>query len=137
MSTESSNGTTAQIKAISKRYIPAILYLAERMAASDKDLASKERTVILQLAEAANMKDFRHKKEFSEMDEDKACNTLDIEPARRAALVVLALILKADGQRRPEEHDYFRRVRTKLGADSIKVPVDLEAHKEMATRFFS
>ena len=136
MSTELPSSSRPPAKPLPKKYLPAILYLADRMSAIDKDVVSKERSLIFQLAEFANMSDFRSKREFMDMDEEKACTILDIEVARHAALVVMALILKADGLRKPEEHNYFRKIREKLGAASVSVPVELEAHKTYAARFF-
>ena len=136
MPTESTTTSRPPAKPLSKRYIPAILYLADRMSTADRDVATRERTIINQLAEAANMADYKHRRDFLDLDEDKACNALDIETARYAALVVLALILKADGMRKPEEHDFFRKIRTKLQAESVSVPVEMEAHKAFAIKFF-
>ena len=129
-------GTTTQEKPLQKKYLPAILFLAEKMAEADKRLDKKERILIRQLADAANMSNFHHDKDFLKLNEDKACQKLDNERARKAALVVLSLVLKADGMRRPEEFKYFRHVRNKLQADPISVPTELTAHKEEALKYF-
>lgn len=133
------NGEETQVlqpdRAVPKKYIPAILYLAERMASSDRNTVARERSVIDDIAEAVDLKNFRHAKDFKELTEDKACKALEIQLAQRAALVVMALVLKADDKRRPEEHDFFRRVREKLGAPPITVPVDLGAHRSLAFKY--
>lgn len=119
------------------KYLEPILYLAERMARSDKELAAAERRVVDVLARQAHMKDFRTKPWYRELNDDSACKKLDIDAAKRGCLVVLTLVLKADVKKKPEEHEYFHRLRMMLGADPIVVPVDYEQHKKLALEYVS
>lgn len=124
-------------RALPSKYVEPIMYLADRMATADKKVVSKERSIIDVLAEAVNKKGFRNERSFMDLNEDKACAVLDVEPAKRGALVVMALVLKADHQRVDAEHDYFHKIRGKLGSAPITVPVDLEAHKTLALKYLA
>jgi len=119
------------------KYLEPILYLAERMAKSDKELAAAERRFVDELAKAAGMKDFRTKPWYRELTDESACKKLDIDAAKRGCLVVLTLVLKADVKKKPEEHEYFHRLRVMMGAEPITVPVDLEQHKKLAMEYVS
>jgi len=120
-----------------RKYVEPILYLAERMARSDKELAAAERRVVDVLAKHAGLKDFRAKSWYRELSDVTACKRLDIDAAKRGCLVVLTLVLKADIKKKPEEHEYFTRLRMLLGAEPIIVPIDLELHKQLALEYVS
>lgn len=122
-------------RALPKKYVEPILYLADRMSSADKHVVVKERSIIEDLAEAANRKNFRSERGFADLSEDKACQMLEIDAAKRGALVVMALVLKADLSRVDSEHEYFRKIRAKLGAQPVTVPVGLEAHKQLALKY--
>ena len=122
-------------RALPSKYLEPIMYLADRMASADKKMVTKERSVIDVLAEAVNKKGFRRSRSYLDLDEDKACSMLDVAPAKRGALVVMALVLKSDHERLDVEHQYFRKIRDKLGTDPIIVPVDLEAHRQLALKY--
>ena len=118
-----------------RKYVEPILYLADRMAESDKELAAAERRMIDFLAEKSKQKDFRRQKWYRELSDKSACDRLDIDAAKLGALVVLTLVLKADVKKKAEEHTYFTRIRTQLGAPPIVVPADLEAHRRLALEY--
>jgi hypothetical protein len=120
-----------------KKYHEPILYLADRMSESDKNVAVKERSVIEDLAAAVNKGNFRAEKWYREMTEENACGLLDIEAAKRGALVVLALVLKSDQNRLDSEHDFFRKIREMLRTAPVTVPVDLEAHRALAFKYLA
>ena len=120
---------------VPRKYLLSILFLAERMAVSDRDVPVKERLMIDMLAEEVDMRDFRNDKTYRLLSDHKACDNLDIDAAKEAALVVIALVLKADGVRRPEEQEYFTKVREMLGADPVMVPGEMEAHKALALAY--
>ena len=124
-------------KPLPRKYVEPILYLADRMASADKEIAPKERHIIDDLAQAANRKGFRDERWFRTLTEEAACKALDIEIAKRGALVVLALVLKADSARKPEEHQLFTRIRTKLEAPPVTVPLELDSHKKLALKYIS
>ncbi len=133
---ETSSGNVIEpTRALPKKYVEPILYLADRMATADKDFEVHERRIIDDLASAANKKGFRNERWFKDFTEKSACDLLDIEAAKRAALVVLALVLKSDSKRKPEEHEFFTRVRTMLGTAPVTVPVDLETHRQLALKY--
>lgn len=118
-----------------RKYVEPILYLADRMAESDKELAAAERRMVDYLAENARVKDFRRQKWYRELNDKAACERLDIDTAKLGALVVLTLVLKSDVKKKPEEHSYFTRIRALLGAPPVVVPADLEAHRKLALEY--
>jgi hypothetical protein len=121
---------------VSRRTAEPILYLADRMASADDEAVPRETRMIDMIADAVGMPTFRHQPWFREMTEDAAISRLNTELAKRAALVVLALILKADVKRKPSEHAYFSHIREALGAEPITVPVDLEQHRQLVLEYF-
>ncbi len=135
-----SNGESQVIqptKALPKKYVDPILYLADRMASVDKNVVIKETSIIETLAQAANKKDFRFERSYKEFTQESACAMLDIEAAKRGALVVMSLVLKADQTRLDTEHEYFTKIRTLLGSDPVAVPIDLETHKQLALKYLA
>ncbi len=122
-------------RAIPEKYLTSILFLADRMASSDAEVAEQEARMIDQLAKAVNMENFRKAPDYRLMSDRKACENLDAEAAKKAALVVISLVLKADQVRRNEEHEYFREVRSLLDTDPVAVLQDLEAHKALALEY--
>ena len=118
-----------------RKYVEPILYLADRMAESDKQLAAAERRMVDLLADNAKVKDFRRQKWYRELNDKTACERLDIDAAKLGALVVLTLVLKSDIKKKPEEHGYFSRIRALIGAPPIVVPVDLESHRKLALEY--
>jgi hypothetical protein len=120
---------------VPRKYLLSILFLAERMATSDGDVPVMQRRMIDVLAEEADMQDFHNDKTYRLLSDRKACDNLDIDAAKEAALVVITLVLKADGVRRPEELEYFTKVREMLGADPVMVPGEIEAHKALALEY--
>lgn len=121
---------------LSRRTAEPILYLAERMANADQDPVPREERVINMIADAVGMPTFRHQPWFREMTEAAAIERLNTDLAKKATLVVLSLVLKADVKRKPSEHAYFTHIREELGAEPITVPVDLDAHKSLALEYF-
>src|SRR5262245_32421124 len=118
-----------------RKYVEPILYLADRMAESDKQLAAAERRMVDELAVNAKVKDMRRQKWYRDLNDKTACERLDIDAAKLGALVVLTLVLKSDVKKKPEEHTYFSRIRTQLGAPPIVVPVDVESHRKLALEY--
>lgn len=124
-------------RALPRKYVNAILYLADRMSEADKKVVVKERSVIEELADAVGKKAFRTERWYRDMSVEKACGQIDIQAAKRATLVVLALVLKADFARLDSEHEFFHRIRKSLEADPVTVPVAVEAHKALALQYLA
>ncbi len=123
-------------RALSRKTAEPILYLADSMAKADEEVVPREMRMIDLVADAVGLPTFRHQPWFREMTEAAALQRLNTDLAKKATLVVLSLVLKADAKRRPEELAYFSKVRGQLGAPPITVPVDIEAHKELALQYF-
>ena len=121
---------------VSRRTAEPILYLADRMASSDQEAVPRELRMVDMVADACGLPTFRHQPWFREMTETAALERLNTELAKRAALVTLALVLKADVKRKPSEHAYFTHIREALGAPGVTVPVDLEAHRRLVLEYF-
>lgn len=138
--TEDTNTSNSRVyhppRPVSRRTAEPILFLADRMADADDSAVARETRIIDVLADAAGMPTFRHQPWYREMTESAAVSRLTTDLAKRATLVVLALVLKADVKRKPSEHAYFTRIREALGSNAITVPVDLEEHKQLALEFF-
>lgn len=121
---------------VSRRTAEPILFLAERMATADNEAVPREERVIDMIADAVGMPTFRHQPWFREMTEAAAIERLNTDLSKKAALVVLSLVLKADVRRKPSEHAYFSHIREELGAEPITVPVEVEDHKRLALEYF-
>ena len=124
----------APTRALPRKYAEPILYLADRMAGMGQ-AGSKVRATLQHLAEVAGLKDYGRQQWFRELNDQRACQRLDIESAKRGALVVLALLIKADPQATEAHRAYFTKVRTFLGAEPITVPADVEEHRRLALGF--
>ncbi|MCH7479668.1 MAG: hypothetical protein IIA14_16400 [SAR324 cluster bacterium] len=118
-----------------RKYIEPILFLAERMSMADGMVVPKERRMIEILAEAAGTADFREKRGYPNLTERRACEMLDEEEAKMGALVVISLVLKADFERKGVEQEFFHKIRKLLEAEPITVPVEFEAHKQLALQY--
>ncbi len=125
------------VRALPRKYVEPILYLADRMSEADKKVVVKERSVIEDLADAVGRNGFRTERWYLEMTVDKVCELLDTQAAKRAALVVMALVLKADFKRLDSEHAFFHKIRERLGAEPVTVPVGVEPHKALALRYLT
>jgi len=121
---------------LTRPQLEAILYLADRMCQADGEVVAAERKVINSLAEAANIRGFRQQKWYRDLTDETACDLLDLEVAKRGALVALTLVLKADLNRNSDEHGFFHKVRDRLATGPVTVPVDLKAHEELALEYF-
>ncbi len=124
-------------RALHRKYVEPILFLAERMASVDNQIAAAERRTVDELAAKAHMPDFRTKVWFREMKDSDACAKLDIDVAKMGALVVLTLVLKSDSKKKAQEFSYFTRIRTRLGAQPIAVPADYHEHMKLALQYLA
>lgn len=132
------NGSEIYIppRQLSRKSAEPILYLAEKMAESDQEKVPRESRMIDMIANAVGLSTFRHQPWYRDMTEAAAISRITTEISKKATLVVLSLVLKADSRRKPKEHQYFTWVREQIGADPITVPLDLEEHKKLALKYF-
>lgn len=121
---------------LSRRTAEPILFLADQMARADQEASPRETRMIDRLADAVGMPTFRTQPWYRDLTEAAAIEQISTDLAKRATMVVLALVLKADMKRKPSEMAYFRRIREALGADPVTVPVGLEEHMALALRYF-
>lgn len=120
-----------------RSFVEPIIFLAEQMAKKDRILPPPKPRMVDQLADAVGLDPEQRRRWFHDLDDDKACEKIDLESAKRGALVVLALVLKMDTNGGEEAQKYFTSIRKKLEMDSITVPADLEEHKELALEYLS
>lgn len=120
--------------AVPRKYIEPIMYLAERMSMQDKLVPAPGKRVVDQLAEALHIKDFRRQPWFRSMNDQRACELIDLETVKRAALIVLTLVMKGDTTRGDAAKAYFTKVRELMGIESIAVPSDMDAHMDLTLR---
>lgn len=121
---------------VSRRSAEPILFLADMMARADQDASPRELRMIDRLADAVGMPTFRHQPWFRDLTEAAAVSQITTDLSKRATMVVLTLILKADVKRRPSEIAYFRKLREAIGADPITVPVNIDDHMALALEYF-
>lgn len=118
-----------------RSYVEPIIFLADQMARKNRIIPVPENRMVDELADAAGIDTKQIKKWFHGMDDDDACEKIDLDLAKMGALVVMALVLKTDTTGGDEATAYFTMIRKKLGADPITVPSNLEAHKELALSY--
>lgn len=116
-------------------FLMAMFYLAEEMAQADGVRAISEQQTIDGLAGLAGVPEFRSHPWYRALNEDLACAMLQGELLQMATLVLLSLVLKADGKRLRTEHDYFTRIRQRLGAAPITVPINVDRHRYLALKY--
>lgn len=122
-------------RALHRKYLEPIFYLADRMCAVDGEVAPNERRVLDELSEAGGVKAFRSSQSFRHLTVENACKALDMTTAKNGAMVIMTLLLKADAERKDAEKRFFTRVRESLGMERVVVPVDFEEHKSLALAY--
>ena len=120
---------------VPRKYVEPILYLAERMSNQDKLVPAPGKRIVDELAEALLMKDFRRQPWFRSLNEQRACEMLDLETVKLAALVVLTLVMKVDTTRGDAAKAFFSKTRQALGMEPLAVPAEPDVHKDLAFRF--
>jgi hypothetical protein len=119
--------------ALPRKYVEPILYLAHRMATLEK--AAGKQSLAQHLATAAGISDYRTQHWFHALNDRRACELLETETAKRAALIVLALISKAEFDSDEPHRAYFSKIRDLFGAEPISIPKDVEEHKRLALAY--
>jgi len=120
---------------LNHKYVAPVLYLAERLVTSDKGTIMARR-VMSELAEKAKETNFREQPWYRELSDDRACQRLDVNMTKHAAIVVLSLLLRV-GKKKPEESEYFMSVHARLGNPEVLVPVDVHAHAKLAEDYIA
>jgi hypothetical protein len=95
----------------------------------------KARAVLQEVAQSAGMSGYTQQHWFRDLTDQRACELLDMETARRGALVLLALLIKSDPNAGEAHRAFFTRVRTRMGADPVSVPVSMEQHRKLAESY--
>ena len=120
--------------ALPRKYVEPILYLAVEMT----ELSSRggpHTELLRQLGEAAGQPNPAHQPWYRELNDKTATQRLNVETAKRGALVILALLIKVDPHAGEGHRNFFTRIRTALAAEPITVPADVDEHKRLAFSF--
>lgn len=120
---------------IPRRYIEPIIYLAHRMAIMDKLSPPPEARMVDQLTEISHLENPKTQQWFRNLNDNVACEKLDLDTVKRGALVILCLVMKADTKMEDEAKGYFSKIRELLEAEPVTVPVELEDHKKLAVSY--
>ncbi len=121
---------------LSRKVAEPILYLADRMTQLDGEAVARDARMVDSLADALGLPTFRRQPWYRDMTEAGALHRLTSDNAKRAAMVVLSLMIKTGRTDKDAALQYFSRVRLQLGADPVRVPQDVEQHKRLALRYF-
>jgi hypothetical protein len=121
---------------LSRKAAEPILYLADRVTQLDNEAVARDSRMVDALADALGLPTFRRQPWFRDMTEAGALHRITSDNAKRAALVVLSLMIKTGRSHNDAALEYFSRVRRQLGADPVRVPQDVEQHKRLALRYF-
>ncbi|MDH5751589.1 MAG: hypothetical protein OEZ59_04140 [Deltaproteobacteria bacterium] len=133
--------------AIPKKYLEPIFFLAGKMAEKtdleefdgiaevSHDQISDDERMVDRLAKLAGLENIKKQRWFRELDEKKACERLDIETAKMAALVIITLVMKVDTDKGEKAKTYFSKVRKLMESNPIAVPAELAEHQRIARKF--
>lgn len=120
--------------AVARRHLEPILFLADRLTgiAPGEPEGQPE---VQELADLVGLHDYRAQNAFKELSERRACEALDSDLARKAALVTLALVLKTDTDRGDKANAYFQKIREALDVGPVAVPTDLAEHRALVHNY--
>ncbi len=118
-----------------RRYIEPIIFLAHRMAAMDKLTPPPEPRMVDQLTDMSHVETPKDQRWFRDLNDNVACDKLDLDTVKRGALVILCLVMKADTEIGDEAKAYFSKIRGLLEAEPVTVPVELDDHKKLAVSY--
>ncbi len=96
MSVESNGKVERPNHPLPRSYVEPILFLAHEMAKKDRVVPVPDQRMVDRLAKEIGIDAQQMRKWFHGMTDEQAIRKLDLELAKKGALVVLALILKAD-----------------------------------------
>lgn len=118
-----------------RRYIEPIIFLAHRMASMDKLSPPSEQPMVNQLTDASHVENPKQQSWFRDLNDNVACDKLELDTVKRGALVILCLVMKSDTIMGDEAKGYFSKIRGLLEAEPVTVPVELEDHKKLAISY--
>lgn len=122
-------------RAVRNEFVEPILVLAAQLAAKHPVHPHPERPIVEHLAELTGHRGFRERPDMQHLSERDACARLTTRRARKAALVVLSLVLKTDSSGGAAARAHFSGLREQLGLDAIVVPANVDAHLSLALEY--
>ena len=134
---EAPTKVTWPTKPIPGKFVEPILYLAEKMARTGALDEMSNTRMVDKLAALVGIEGVRKQRWYREYNERKACEKLDIDTAKTAALVVMTLVMKVDTDMGDAPKSFFSRMRKLMNSDPIAVPADVQEHIHLATKFLA
>lgn len=122
-------------RALRDEFVEPILVLAARMPVGDPSHRLQARSMVERLAGLTGRSGLRERVWTARLTERDACQRLTTPHARRAALVVLSLVLKTDSEGGSAAKAYFSRLREQLGLLPVVVPASVEEHLRLALEY--
>jgi hypothetical protein len=122
-------------RAVRGEFVEPILFLADRMAAQDPIQPPPAKSITERLAELLGLRGYREQASYRRLNDAVACDMLVTERARKGALVVASLVLKADTDGGENAKAYFSGLRERLGLEMIVVPTSIEEHLGLALEY--
>jgi hypothetical protein len=126
--------SSAPLHALPRKFVEPILYLADRITHVGSGLR-EARNLLRELAHSIGMGDYPEQHWFRELNDQRACEMLEVETAKKGALVLLSLLIKCDPKSGEAHRNFFTRLRTKMGADPVTVPVSIDQHRRLAESY--
>jgi hypothetical protein len=120
---------------LARHQVEAILYLADRIAFTDRNISSTEKGAIQLLAAQANQPQFRDQPWYQHFTDDAACDRLDTPEARIGALVVLRYVVRSDARVEAAEGEFFQQILERLHVDAVQIPKDINHHQKLALAY--
>ncbi len=113
-----------------------ILFLLDRMTEKADAILPRSNRLVEQIADVAGMQCFRRQPEWRQMTEQGALRMIKTPLAKRAAMVVLMLLLKTAFQDSTRQQQQALALRHHINAEPVCVPVDTATHQRLAFAYF-
>ncbi|HEX7928541.1 MAG TPA: hypothetical protein VF678_13190 [bacterium] len=126
--------SSAPLHALPRKFLEPVLYLADRITHVGSGLR-EARAMLRDMAQSIGMADYPEQHWFRGLDDQRACELLNVDTAKKGALVLLALLIKCDPKSGEAHRNFFTRVRTKMGAEPVTVPVSIDQHRRLAESY--
>ena len=125
----------APLHALPRKFIEPILFLGDRLTHVGNRSMRDAKAALVEIARSVGLADYADQRWFRDMSDQRACELLDVDTAKRGALVLLALLIKTDPESGEAHRSFFTRIRTRLNADPVTVPVSLDQHRRLVDSY--
>jgi hypothetical protein len=125
----------APLHALPRKFIEPILFLGDRLTHVGNRTMREAKAALNEIARSTGLADYAEQRWFRDLSDQKACEMLDIDTAKRGALVLLALLIKLDPESGDAHRTFFTRTRTRMNADPVTVPVSIDQHRRLVDSY--